>query len=91
MLVKVYDGDYYSNNVSSVSDWIDKVGIDSIIGCTNPSIYDDYINYCEDNNIKLKVSHVRLTKFLCENYNLGIIIRKVKGKSFRILVKKTHS
>lgn len=67
-----------------VKDYVKDRTLDALIGCTIQNVYEDYLEYC--NGRFNPLSKIMFCKGLKENYNCRNIIRKIDGKSYRILV-----
>ena len=85
MLIKVFNGSVLNKNLGTVEDYVKDRTLEALYGCTNPNIYEDYLEFCADNNFSPMPKTV-FFKALSKNYNTFNIVRKIKGKSYRILV-----
>ena len=88
MLKKVWfmkSGNGYSTSTSSAEKYVEARTLEALVCCTNPDIYDDYLEFCKEVNV-LPMSRKGFFMFLKRNYNTHSIIRKIDGKSYRILV-----
>ena len=75
----------YSISTSSAEKYVEARTLEALVGCTNPDIYDDYLEFCKEVNV-LPMSRQGFFMFLKRKYNTHNIIRKIDGKSYRILV-----
>lgn len=88
MLKKVWfknSENIYSVETSSAKRYVEARTLEALVGCTNPNIYEDYLDYCRVMNFK-PMYRCRFFRFLKSEYNCYNIIRKIDGKSYRILV-----
>lgn len=88
MLKKVWfkeSGNGYSLSTSSAEKYVEARTLEALVGCTNPNIYDDYLGFCKEVDV-LPMSRQGFFMFLKRKYNTYNIIRKIDGKSYRILV-----
>lgn len=100
MLKKVWSKIVYPDKVLSVNysiydsfglveDYVKDRTLEALLGCTVQNIYDDYLEYCTGRFNPL--SKIMFFKDLRENHNCKNIIRKIDGKSYRIMVLKAYS
>lgn len=88
MLKKVWfneSGNGYSTSTSSAEKYVEARTLDALMYCSNTDIYDDYLEFCKEVNV-LPMSRKGFFMFLKRKYNTYNIIRKIDGKSYRILV-----
>lgn len=88
MLKKVWfneSGNGYSLSTNSAQKYVEARTLEALVGCTNPDIYDDYLEFCKEVNVPA-MCREGFFMFLKRKYNTHKIIRKIDGKSYRILV-----
>lgn len=71
--------------IGLVKDYVGDRTLESIVGCSYPNIYDDYLEFCKKNNFYPMTKH-GLLKGIREEFKCYGIIRKIEGKSYRIMV-----
>lgn len=71
--------------IGLTKDYVEDRALESIIGCSYQNIYADYLEFCKKNNFYPMTKH-GLLKGIREDFNCYAIIRKIDGKSHRILV-----
>ena len=79
MLKKVWfkeSGNGYSTSTSSAEKYVKARTLEALVGCTNPDIYDDYLEFCKEVDV-LPMSRIGFFMFLKRNYDTHNIIRKI--------------
>lgn len=71
-----------------VEDYVKDRTLEALLGCTEPNIYADYLEYCTGRFNPLTKNMFFMG--LMEAYNCKNIVRKIDGKSYRILVPKNY-
>lgn len=94
MLKKVWNIGCHTDKViydsfGLVEDYVKDRTLEVLLGCTEPNIYADYLEYCTGRFIPL--TKKMFFTGLMEAYNCKNIIRKIDGKSCRILVPKNYT
>ena len=84
MLIKVVD----LNKDSTIAQYVENRTIDAIIGCTGINVYDDFIEFCNDNNIQTTLTNTSFRARLLRQHNLTTKIIKINNKSVRVIIKK---
>lgn len=75
----------YSLSTSSAEKYVEARTLEALVGCTNPNIYYDYLAFCREMGFPA-MCRQGFFMFLKRKYNTHNIIRKIDGKSYRILV-----
>lgn len=71
--------------IGLTKDYVEDRTLESIIGCSYQNIYADYLEFCKKNNF-YPLSKFNLLKDIRTEFNCHAIIRKIDGKSYRIMV-----
>lgn len=82
----------YVENTSVVVDliksYVDNRTLEAIVGCLATSVYDDFLEYCKENNIRTIVGSNTFKLNLYRLYNLTTTPRKYNNNSVRIIIFK---
>lgn len=70
-----------------VNEYVEDRGLGNIYGCSTKNVYDDYTEFCKGKGYGV-TSHTRLSRTLCRDYPVTIIVTKVNGKSVRVMMPK---
>lgn len=62
--------------------------LDRLSGCTSKSIYEDYLEYCMEKEIKNTLNSNQFKKRMCNAYPIISIPTYLNGKTMRIWYKK---
>lgn len=85
MLIKL------SNETGTTIDYIDEYvknrTIEAIVGCSCQNVYEDYLEFLNNNNYVIKISKMQFAKRLTFKYGLTSKVIKHNGKCIRILIK----
>lgn len=87
MLKKVWFNEGWRRKYPSNSAdlYVREIKLENLCGCTNPNIYEDYLEFCKEKHLKT-MRRETFFSYLRNTYHTRTIIRKIDGKTYRILV-----
>lgn len=87
MLTKVIgeNGEIIGNTLDN---YVKDRTIDAIVGCTGKNVYEDYLEFCKENDLVNDLTHNQFRYRLCRYYKLNTSVYKINGRSTRVIVKK---
>lgn len=87
MLVKVLNSNRQPKD-DNIELYVQDRTIDAIIGCTGKNVYEDYIEFCNQNELPVSLNNDQFRSRLCRHYDLTTTVAKIDGHSIRVIVKK---
>lgn len=89
MLIKATDiiNDATEQNNMIIDKYVNDRKLDNIIGCIGYQVFEDFIEFCKENNIETSLNNSFRCKLL-QRYNLKTKVMKINKKVCRVIIKK---
>lgn len=87
MLVKVTDTKRRVID-DHISSYVQDRTIEAIVGCTSQNVYEDYLEFCSQNNFPVSITSNQFKARICRQHNLATFVTTVNGRSVRVIVEK---
>lgn len=90
MLTKVTDiiNDTTKQDNKIIDKYVNNRKLDNIIGCIGYQVFEDFIEFCKENNIETSLNNNSFRYKLLKKYNLKTKVMKVNKKATRVIIKK---
>lgn len=88
MLIKLCNETGSINEVDYIDEYVADRTIEAMIGCSSQNVYEDYLEFLNEHDYKVKISKMQFSRRLTFKYDLTSKVIKYHDKSVRIIVKK---
>lgn len=90
MLIKATDiiNDTTEQDNMIIDKYVNDRKLDNIIGCIGYQVFEDFIEFCKENNIETSLNNNSFRCKLLQRYNLKTKVMKINKKVCRVIIKK---